>query len=136
MTFTEQEQDTIRRGFLGAVALVSQADPGFLDTFKESFAVSKSMQAASPEVRELLKGGLVMPPKAGSAAEMQGAMFNDLTEAMTILDRDPATRSAFSDSVLQACQDVAEAAKGVAPEEQEIIDRVRVIVAGPPPAVS
>lgn len=130
-TFTEQEQDTIRRGFFGAVALVSQADPGFIDAFKESFAASKSMQGASPEVRELLKGGLIAPPKAANAFEMQEAMLNDLSGALTILDKEPATKAAFADTVLQACHDVASAAKGVSPEEQAVIDRVRELVSGP-----
>lgn len=132
MTFSEQEQDTIRRGFFGAIALVSQADPGFIETFKESFAASKAIQSAPAEVRELLKGGLMMPPKAGSAAEMREALLADLKSAMTVLDRDPATRTAFADSVVQASEQVAQAASGVAPEEQAVIDEVRALVAAPP----
>ena len=128
MTFTDQEKDTVRRGFMGAVALVSKADPGFLATIKESFAASKALASAPPEVKELLQGGLIAPPKASSPAELDQAMFANLAEAMTVLEKEPATREAFAAAVLQACQDVAEASKGVAPEEQAVIDKVRGIV--------
>lgn len=44
--FTDQERDTIRTGAFGAIALVSNADPGFFATFKESMAGSKALATA------------------------------------------------------------------------------------------
>lgn len=127
-TFNEQEQDTIRRGFFGAVALVSKADPGFFASFKESFAASKAMADAPAEIRDLLRGGFIAPPKASSAAEMDQALMTDLNEAMAILQRDPASRDAFANELLDACQQVADASKGVSPEEQAVLDKVRAAV--------
>ena len=54
---TEDEQETVRSAALRASALVGQAEPGFFDTFKESFAASKAVKAASPEMQKLVTGG-------------------------------------------------------------------------------
>ncbi len=54
---TEDEQKIVRSAALRAGALVAQAEPGFFDTFKESFAASKAVKAASPEVQKLVTGG-------------------------------------------------------------------------------
>lgn len=130
MTYTEQEQDTIRRGFLSAVALVSKADPGFFATFKESMAASKAMAAAPEQIRGLLQGGLIAPPRADNPAGQEQVMLDELATAMTILNREPADRDAYRAVVLEACRQVAEASKGIAPAEQQMIDRIRATVDG------
>ena len=68
--FNENETEAIRGGVMGAIALVSQAEPGFFATFKESVAASNALKDAPDDFRRLMTGGLVMPPQACSKEEM------------------------------------------------------------------
>ena len=81
---TEDEQKTVRSAALRAGALVAQAEPGFLDSFKESFAASAAVKAASPEVQRLLVGGFPEMPK-GSREEVATRTLELLRNAVGIL---------------------------------------------------
>lgn len=123
---TDDERETVRTSALGAMALVSQADPGFFATFKESMAGSKALAAAPPEIRELLTGGLTMPPTGSSPEEVEQKILSGVTSAMGILRaKAPGQADGYRDVLLQACDAVAKASKGVAPEEQAAIEKVR-----------
>lgn len=124
--FTEEERNTIRTGAFGAIALVSKADPGFFATFKESMAGSKAFAAAPAEIQGLLKeGGLISPPK-GSPAEVEASVVSSLTGAVQILQaKAPEQAQGYRDVVLAACDQVANASKGVAPEETDMINKIR-----------
>ncbi len=144
-TFTEAEHDLIRRSAFGALALVSQADPGFFAMFKESMAGSRALREAPPEVQALLKeGGFPTPPKASSKEEMESSILTELGQAVQVLDaKAPQQAAGFRQVVLAACQQVANASDGVAPQEQAVIDRVTqalgqggVPAPGQPPAPS
>ena len=54
--FTEQEWETLQKGVTGAAFLVSLADRGFIDTFKEVSTLGKYLsqareKSASPLIR-------------------------------------------------------------------------------------
>ncbi|WP_168582590.1 hypothetical protein [Gephyromycinifex aptenodytis] len=125
---SKDQHDTIRRAAYGAIALVSQADPGFFAMFSESMAGSKALAAAPEPVRELL-AGVTMPP-TGTKEQVESAILADLSESMQILANDPSARDGFREVVLQATQKVAEASDGVAPAEEAMIQRVRAAVSG------
>jgi len=61
--YTEQEKQTIRTGVFGAVALVSNAEPGMFDMFKEGVAGAKALKETSPELRDVLKAGCRIFPR-------------------------------------------------------------------------
>ena len=84
--FTDQERDTLRTGAFGAMFLVSNADPGFFATIKESFAGSKVLATASPELRDLFKsGGVPQMPKGGNASDIEAGVLSALQQATGIL---------------------------------------------------
>jgi hypothetical protein len=124
--YTDEERDTIRTAAFGAIMLVSKADPGFLAMFKETTAGSKTLAGASPELRDLLKsGGLPTVPK-GTPDEVDKAVLSALEKSVTILqDKGAAEVDGFKALIVQACDQVAEASKGVATAETEAIGRVK-----------
>lgn len=133
---TADERTTVRDAALGALALVSRADPGFLATFKESMAGSKALAAAPESVRELLKAdGLPTPPR-GSAEEVTRQILNQLQAAVGVLQgKAPDQVEPYKQVILSACDAVANASKDVAPEEQAAIEQVRQALASGGPAV-
>lgn len=123
---TEDEQTLVRRSAFGAIALVSQADPGFFAMFKESMAGSQALQQAPEGVKELLReGGLPTPPR-GSKEEVRATILAELGRAMDVLRaKVPAQADGYRDVVLAAADQVAAAADGVAAEEQAVIAEIR-----------
>jgi hypothetical protein len=141
---TADERTTIRDAALGAMALVSRADPGFFATFKESMAGSKALAAAPESIRELLKAdGLPTPPR-GSVEEVTRQILDQLSAAVGVLQgKAPEQVEPYKQVILSACDAVANASKGVAPQEQAAIDQIRQALASgglavpegtPPPA--
>ena len=121
--YSDQDKDTIRRGALGAVSLVSMAQPGF-DMFRESMAGSKVFAKAPPQIQDLLKGGFMMPP-TGTPDQVESELLGELTRATQILSANPTDLEGYRNVILDACEQVAGAAKGVSPEEEAMIQRVR-----------
>ncbi len=108
------------------MALVSKADPGFFAMFKESMAGSQAFTKASPELQELLKsGGMPNLPK-GNSDEIDTSILSSVERAVAILQaKGPAEAEGFRAVVVDACNKVAEASKGVAPAETEAIGKVK-----------
>jgi hypothetical protein len=129
---SEDEHTLLRRATFGAIALVSQADPGFFAGFKESMAGSKALQDAPEDVRALLlEGGRFPRPTASSPADVEDSVLADLRRAVQVLSaKAPRQAVGFREVVLAAVQAVADASDGVAPAEQRTIDRVRDALAG------
>jgi hypothetical protein len=127
---TEDEQTLVRRSAFGAIALVSQADPGFFAMFKESMAGSQAFQQAPEGVKELLReGGFPTPPR-GSKEEVRSTILAELGQAMDVLRaKAPAQADGYRDVILAAADQVAGAADGVAPEEQAVITEIRTALA-------
>lgn len=123
--YSEEERDTVRSAAFGAMFFVSKADPGFFAMFKESVAGSKALAKASPELRGLLTGGMPSPP-TGSPDEIDKNILASLAQAVAILQqKGPDEVEGFKAVIVEACNNVAEASKGVAPAESEAIGKVK-----------
>ncbi|GGK64487.1 hypothetical protein [Ornithinimicrobium pekingense] len=129
---TDDEHTLLRRAAFGAIALVSQADPGFLAAFKESMAGSQALQAAPEDVRSLLsEGGRFPTPPTGTPEQVEAAVLRDLARAVQVLAaKAPRQVAGFRQVVLAAADLVAGADRGVTPAEQGTVDRVREALSG------
>jgi uncharacterized protein YicC (UPF0701 family) len=94
--------------------------------FKESMAGSKAFANASPELQELLKsGGMPNLPK-GNSEEIDKSILTSLEQAVAILQQKGSDEvEGFKAVIVDACNKVAEASKGVAPAETEAIGKVK-----------
>jgi hypothetical protein len=127
---TEAEQKTVRSAALRAGALVAQAEPGFFDTFKESFAGSKAVKAASPEVQKLVAGGFPEMP-SGGPDDVNARTLELLQQAVTILkQKAPQLVDEYREVVLQSAKDVAAAADDTSQKESAAIGEIERALAG------
>lgn len=127
---TEDEEKTVRSAAVRAGALVAQAEPGFLDSFKESFAGSKAIKGASPELQKLLSGGFPEMP-SGGADQARARTLELLTQAVEILRRKaPTLVEEFKQVVLQSVRDVGSAADDVSQREAAAIADIERALAG------
>jgi hypothetical protein len=109
--------------------MVSSAEPGFMDTVKESYAGSKAF-AKSPELRDLLKGGGMPQMPKGSQAEVEQTVLSALNESQVILQaKGPDELNGFREAVSSAVNEVANAAGGGAgPQESEAIGKIKAAI--------
>ncbi|NPD06028.1 hypothetical protein HN031_15205 [Nocardioides sp. zg-1308] len=127
---TEDEQKTVRSAALRASALVGQAEPGFFDTFKESFAGSKAVKAASPEVQKLVTGGLPEMP-SGGRDDVKARTLELLEQAVGILSaKAPELVDEYKRVVVQSAKDVAAAADDTSPNEADAVAEIERALAG------
>ena len=127
---TEDEEKTVRSAALRASALVSQAEPGFLDTFKESFAGSKAVKAASPEVQRLVTGGLPEMPSGGKD-EVDARTLELIKQAVGILTaKAPELVGEYRQVVLQSAKDVAAAADDTSQKETAALSKIERALSG------
>ena len=118
---TEDERKVVRSAALRAGALVMQAEPGFFDTFKESFAASKAVKAASPGVQQLVTGGLPEMPSGGKD-DINARTLALLQQAVGILsEKAPQLVEEYRQVVLQSAKDVAAAADDTSVKETAAI---------------
>jgi len=123
---TEEEKKSIRNAAFGAVFLVTQADPGFLDMIKESFAASKAFAGSAGPVREILThGGMPAVPKL-PPDQLEGTILPALNQAMVLVNtKDPQELDAFRFAILGACEQVAQASGDVADTESATIQKIK-----------
>src|SRR5262249_3526479 len=123
------ERQTLRTAAFGAIFLVSNAEPGILDMFKETFAASKSF-ATSPQLRDLLQtGGRPQMPK-GSATEVESSVLDALRQSTSILEtKGQPELDSFRSAISSAVDQVAGAAGGVSTAETDAIDKVKAAMA-------
>ena len=127
---TEDEQKTVRSAALRASALVAQAEPGFFDTFKESFAASKAVKAASPEMQKMVTGGLPEMPSGGKE-EVNARTLELLKQAVRMLtDKAPHLVEEYRQVVLQSAKDVAAAADDTSQNETAAVSEIERALAG------
>ena len=138
--FTEQEWETMQKGVTGAGFLVSLADRGFFDTFKEVGALGKHLsqgrsKSSSELVRELaeVRGtgfGLTAKPD-----EVERETIEALGSSMATLQaKAPDEAPAYSAFVLEVAQSVADAAKDVGATESDAIDKIKAALQPAQPA--
>ena len=127
---TEDEQKTVRSAALRAGAFVAQAEPGFLDTFKESFAASKAVRAASPEVQKLVTGGFPEMP-SGGRDDVDARTLDLLKQAVSILtQKAPQLVEEYKQVVLQSAKDVAAAADDTSQKESAAVGEIERALTG------
>ena len=129
-TLTEDEEKVVRSAAVRAGALVARAEPGFFDSFKESYAGSKAIKAASPELQRLLTKGMPEMP-SGTPDEATARTLELLTQAVSILrEKAPGLADEFTQVVIQSATDVANAADGSSPREAEVVADIERALAG------
>ena len=126
LALTEPERDVVRTAAILAGALVSRAESGFIDSFRESFAASKALRDAPAEVRELLaSGGWPSLPRVRSEEELESTTMGQLEEAVqTLRAKAPGLVDGYRAMVLQSCRDVAAAADDTSGAESAVIAKV------------
>ncbi len=129
--FTKEEWETLQRGVTGTGMLVSVAEPGVMDSFGESSALAKYLQGQrvagdTKLVRELSLAtgsgfGLTTNP-----TELRDGTLDALESAVTILTaKAPDELDHYRQLVIGAAVAVAEAKKGVSPNEDAVIGAVK-----------
>ena len=127
---TDDERKTVRSAAVRAGALVAQAEPGFFDTFKESLAASRAVKGASPEVQQLLIGGLPEMPSGGKE-DVNARTLELLREAVGVLTRKaPHLVDEYRQVVLQSAKDVAAAADETSQNESAAVSEIERALAG------
>jgi hypothetical protein len=121
---TDDELDTLRSAGFGAVALVANADPGFFELFRESFAASGALAEATGLVRQVFVTGHL--PELPGRTDLEAVVLPALRRSVEILRaKAPAELENYSQTVLAACERAAGAADGVAAPEQAMLSKVR-----------
>ena len=129
--FTEDEWKAMESGVAGAGTYVATVDRGFFDTFKEASALAHHLRDAhersdSALIRDLATShdrpfGLTASPD-----EMERSTVAALETAVSALTaKAPEELPAYKQLVLDVAQSVAEAAKGVSPQENSALDHIR-----------
>jgi hypothetical protein len=128
---TEDEKQTLKTAAFGAVYLVSNADPGFFSTLRESFAASAALAGATGLVKEVLTGGpLPKLPKSPPADEAE-VVLPALRRSLAILAaKAPEDLENYRSTVVEAVDRVAAAAHGVSEHESGMIAKVKQALAG------
>jgi hypothetical protein len=129
--FTDEEWKAMQSGITGAGTFVALADRSFFDSFKEANALAHHLRAAhdnsdSVLIRDLATGherpfGLTASPE-----EIEQSTVAALEQAVaTLTSKAPEELAAYRQLVLEVAESVAAAAKGVSPEENSALERVR-----------
>jgi hypothetical protein len=129
--FTEQEWETLQKGVTGAGLMVTVADRGFFDTFKETGALAEHLSDARKEnastlIRELAEVRGTGFGMTDSPAEVEEETVAALRSAVgTLQAKAPDEVQAYRDFVLGVAQSVAAAAKDVGATETAAIEKIR-----------
>jgi hypothetical protein len=128
---TEQEQETLRKGVMGAGLLVSVSDRGFFDTFKEAGALAKHVAQArentsSEIVRRLAEGRGTGFGLRSSPQEVEGETLEALRSAIETLEaKAPEDVDAYRRFVIEVAESVAGAAEGGGGAEAEAVAKIK-----------
>ncbi|RIV40609.1 hypothetical protein D2L64_02990 [Micromonospora radicis] len=128
---TDEELSTLKTGAFGAVFMVSNADPGVLAMFRESFAAAGAIAEASGVVKEALSGGPLPELPRDSALEVESVVLPALRRAVEILvAKAPEDVAVYRSVVLAAADRTAQAHNGVSPAEAAVIERISAALGG------
>ncbi|MFI7022649.1 hypothetical protein [Micromonospora sp. NPDC049900] len=126
---TDEEKLTLKTGAFGAVLMVSNAEPGLLAVFRESFAASGAISDASGVVKEALTSGPLPKLPRDSALEIESVVLPALRRAVGILaEKAPQDVGVYREVVLTAADRTARAHQGVSPAEAEAIGRIKDVL--------
>ena len=122
--FTEQEWETLQKGVTGAGMLVSLADRGFFESFKEAGAIAKHLSQAHEQSESALIRDLAAIRHTGfgftsSEQEVEAETVDAIRSAVATLEQKaPDDLDAYRALVLDVARSVAEAAGGGADEAE------------------
>jgi hypothetical protein len=129
--FTEEEWEAMQKGVSGAGMLVSLADRGFFDTFKEVGALSGHLKearekSASPLVRELAEVRGTGFGLTDSPDEVEKETLEALRSSTAVLQaKAPDEVAAYRDFVLAVAESVGKAADDLGAPETGAIEKVK-----------
>ena len=134
--FTDEEWKTLQAGVTGAGTFTALADRSFFDSFKESSAFAHHLRDAHTQnesslIRDVATGherpfGLTSSPQ-----EIESSTVAAVEQAVAILEsKAPEELPAYRKLVLDVAESVADAAKGVSPQENGALDRIRAALGG------
>jgi hypothetical protein len=121
----------MQEGLTGAGMFVALADRGFFDSFKEANALAHHLREAhehsdSVLIRDLATGHDRPFGMSASPEEIEQITVATLEQAVSVLEaKSPEDLPAYRQLVLDVAESVAAAAKGVSPQENEALDRIR-----------
>lgn len=122
---TDDDRRTLRSAAILAGAMVSRAEKGFFDTFKESFAASKAVKDAPPDIQQLvLTGGMPELPTGGPEETEARTLELLRAAAMVLRTKAPQLLEGYRATVLQSARDVAAAADDTSANESGAITRI------------
>ena len=128
--FTDEEWKTLQAGVTGAGTYVSLVDRSFFDSFKEAGALAHHLRDAhehseSTLIRDLATGHERPFGLTASQDEVENKTVGALEQAVsTLKSKAPEDLPAYRQLVLDVAQSVAEAAKGVSPQENEALQHI------------
>ena len=134
--FTQEEWEAMQKGITGAGTLVAIADRSFFDTFKEANALARHLRDAhakndNPLIRELAEAHGSPFGITASPAEIEKGTIDSLHAAVAALEaKSPDDLPAYKQLVSDVAASVAEAAKGVAPSENDALSTIRSALDG------
>jgi hypothetical protein len=129
--FSDEEWKAMQEGVAGAGMYVALVDRGFFDSFKEANALAHHLKEAhehndSVLVRDLAAGHDRPFGMTASPEEVEQTTVATLKKAVAVLEaKSPEDLSAYRQLVLEVAESVAEAAKGVSPQETQALDHIR-----------
>jgi hypothetical protein len=129
--FSEEEWKAMQEGITGAGMFVALVDRGFFDSFKEANALAHHLRDAhehseSVLIRDLATGHDRPFGMTASPEEIEQSTVATLGKALAALEaKSPEDLPAYRQLVMDVAQSVAEAAKGVSPQENQALDRIR-----------
>jgi hypothetical protein len=129
--FTAEEWKAMQEGIAGAGMFVALVDRGFFDSFKEASALAHHLRDAhehsdSVLVRDLATGKDRPFGMSDSPQEIEQKTVATLRQAVALLEaKSPEDLPAYRKLVLDVAESVAEAAKGVSPQENQALEKVR-----------
>ena len=121
----------MQSGITGAGMFVALADRGFFDTFKESNALAQHLRTAherssSALIRELASGHDRPFGMTASQAEVEQSTTAALEQGVAALEaKSPDDVEAYRALVIDVAESVAAAAKGVSPQENRALERIK-----------
>ena len=124
----------MQEGITGAGMFVALVDRGFFDSFKEANALAHHLRDAhehsdSVLVRDLATGHDRPFGATASREEVEQSTVTALQQAVAVLEaKSPEDLPAYRQLVLEVSQSVAEAAKGVSPQENQALDSISAAI--------
>jgi hypothetical protein len=129
--FTPEEWKAMEEGITGAGMFVALVDRGFFDSFKEASALAHHLREAHEHNDSVLLRDLAAAHDrpfgmTASPEEVERTTVAALEQAVAVLEaKSPEDLPAYRQLVLEVAESVAEAAKGVSPQENQAIGKIR-----------